>query len=70
LAATKFSSPVKAYEVVEQARGRSLADTLRGESESLAAGNELSLDAQREINRIQLALLRETNRDAREALLD
>ena len=70
LAATKFSSPVKAYEVIEQARGRSLADTLRGESESLAAGNELSLDAQREINRIQLALLGETNRDARQALLD
>jgi len=70
LAATKFSSPAKAYHVIEQARGRSLADTLRGESESLAAGNETSLDAQREINRIQLALLHETNRDGRQSLLD
>ena len=70
LAAAKFSDPAKAYQVIEQARGRSLADTLRGESESLAAGNETSLDAQREINRIQLALLHETNRDARQLLLD
>jgi CHAT domain-containing protein len=70
LAANKFSSPAKAYQVIEQARGRSLADTLRGESESLTAGDETSLNAQREINRIQLALLRETNRDARQLLLD
>jgi hypothetical protein len=70
LAATKYSSPARAYHVIEQARGRSLADTLRGESESLAAGNETSLDAQREINRIQLALLHETNREARQSLLD
>jgi hypothetical protein len=70
LAATKFSSPARAYQVIEQARGRSLADTLRGESEGLAAGNETSLDAQREINRIQLALLHETNREARQSLLD
>src|SRR5262249_38143116 len=66
----KLSSPAKAYQVIEQARGRSLADTLRGESESLAAGNEASLDAQREINRIQLALMRETDRDGRQTLLD
>ncbi len=70
LAATKLSSPAKAYQVIEQARGRSLVDTLRGESESLAAGNETSLDAQREINRIQLALLHETKRDGRQTLLD
>ena len=70
LAATKFFSLAKAYHVIEQARGRSLADTLRGESESLAAGSETSLDAQREINRIQLALLHETNREARQTLLD
>jgi len=70
LAATKFSTPGKAYQVIEQARGRSLADTLRGELESLSAGNETSLDAQREINRIQLALLHETNREGRQSLLD
>jgi CHAT domain-containing protein len=70
LVTNKFSSAAKAYQVIEQARGRSLADTLRGESESLAAGDETSLNAQREINRIQLALVRETNRDARQLLLD
>jgi CHAT domain-containing protein len=70
LAATKFASPAKAYDVIEQARGRSLADTLRGESENLVAGNEASLDAQKEISRIQLALLRETSREERQSLLD
>jgi CHAT domain-containing protein len=70
LVATRFSNVSKAYEIVEQARGRALADTLRGESESLAAGNRTSLDAQQEINRIQLALLHETKRDGRQALLD
>src|SRR5262249_42869993 len=70
LAATKFSSPIKAYEVIEQARGRSLADTLRGESEILASGNKGNLGAEKEINRIQLALLTERSRDGRQALLD
>jgi CHAT domain-containing protein/tetratricopeptide (TPR) repeat protein len=70
LVATKFSEPAKAFQIIEQARGRALADTLRGESESLASGTEASADAQREINRIQLALLHETTRDGRQALLD
>jgi CHAT domain-containing protein len=70
LTATKFFSPARAYEVIEQARGRSLADTLRGQSESLSGASEMSLDAQREINRIQLALLGQTNRDGRQSLLD
>jgi CHAT domain-containing protein len=70
LAATKFSDPYRAYEIIEQARGRSLADTLRGESETLSSSDEISLEAQKEINRIQLALLHNTSRDERESLLD
>jgi len=39
LAATKFSDPNRSYEIIEQARGRSLADTLRGESETLSSSD-------------------------------
>ena len=70
LAATKFSDPDRAYQIIEQARGRSLADTLRGESETLSSSDEISLEAQKEINRIQLALLHSTSRDERESLLN
>jgi CHAT domain-containing protein len=70
LAATKFSDPDRAYQIIEQARGRSLADTLRGESETLSSSDEISLEAQKEINRIQLALLHNKSRDERESLLD
>ncbi len=67
LAATKFSDPEKAYEIIEQARGRSLADTLRGDSETRSSTD---VEAQKKINGIQLALLHETNRSKRESLLD
>lgn len=70
LAATKFTDPRKAYEIVEEARGRSLADTLRGESETLSSSDEITVEAKREINRIQLALLHEPNRGGRQSLLD
>jgi CHAT domain-containing protein len=71
LAATKFADPEKAYQIIEEARGRSLADTLRGESESLSASpDEVSIDARKEINRIQIALTHETTRETRQALLD
>ncbi|MBI4473397.1 MAG: CHAT domain-containing protein [Acidobacteria bacterium] len=70
LAATKFSDPGKAYEIIEQARGRALADTLRGKSESLSSSDEISVRAQKDINRIQLALLHETSRHGRQSLLD
>jgi tetratricopeptide (TPR) repeat protein len=71
LAATKFTSPAKAYEIIEEARGRAIADTLRGESESLSASSdEISQDAQQEINRLQAALLHETTPQRRRSLLD
>jgi len=70
LAATRFSNPTKAYEVIEEARGRSLADALRGESEIFSAADEITVEAQKNINRIQLALLHEMNRDRRQLLLD
>jgi hypothetical protein len=71
LAATKFSDVSKAYEIIETVRGRALADTLRGKSESLSASpDKISVEAQQEINRIQVALMRQTNRDERQSLLD
>jgi CHAT domain-containing protein len=72
LAATKFADVKKAYEIIETARGRTLADTLRGgEAESLSSSSDqVSLEAQHEINRIQLALMHETNRTERQSLLD
>ena len=70
LAATYLSNPGKAYEVIEEARGRSLADALRGESETMSSADEITVEAQKNINRIQLALLHETARDRRQSLLD
>lgn len=70
LAATKFSDPGKAYNIIERARSRSLADTLRGETESISSGDQITVDAQKRISSIQLALLHETNRQRRQSLLD
>jgi len=70
LAATRFFNPGKAYEVIEEARGRTLADTLRGDSETLSSSDEISVEAQNEINRIQIALIHEANREERQSLLD
>ena len=70
LAATELSNPNKAYEIIEEARGRSIADTLRGESESLSSSDEITLEAQKEINRIQIALMHEANPEGRQSLLD
>ena len=71
LAATKFGDINKAFEIIEEARGRTVADTLRGESESLSlSSDEISIEAKQEITRIQLALMHETNPTTRESLLD
>jgi CHAT domain-containing protein len=70
LLATKFSNPVRAYSVIEEARGRGLADALRGDRETLTASDEGTVDAEKEINQVQLALLHETNPDRRQTLLD
>src|SRR4029453_16841435 len=70
LVARKLSKPARAYEIIERARGRALADTLRGESETLANVDDLTVESQTEINRIQLALVHETDRSRRQELLD
>src|SRR5262249_50953619 len=71
LAANNLSDARKAFEIIEEARGRAIADTLRGDSESLSLSSDvLSIEANQEITRIQLALMHETNPTARESLLD
>src|SRR5262249_34232170 len=71
LAATKFGDINKAFEIIEEARGRTVADTLLGESESLlSSSDEISIEASQEITRIQLALMHETSPTTRESLLD
>lgn len=70
LVARKLSNPARAYEIIERARGRALADTLRGESETLTNVDGLTVESQAEINRIQLALVHETDRSRRQELLD
>src|SRR5205814_1592974 len=52
-------------------RCRALADTLRGESESLAsASDEISIEANQEITRIQRALMHESDPAMRETMLE
>jgi CHAT domain-containing protein len=70
LAVTKLRDPVKAYRIIEEARGRSLADTLRGEYETLTASDDITAKSQQEISRIQTQLLHVTDRAGRQNLLD
>ncbi len=70
LAATKLRNINKAYEVLETARGRSIADALRSEPGRPVRTDPITEAARKEVNRIQLALLHETNRNQRANLLE
>lgn len=70
LAATQFPDVARAFNIIEKARGRSLADTLRGNSESMSSADEVTIQAQKDINSIQLAILHETDEEARQSLFD
>ena len=69
LVVTKFGDTRKAYEIIEEARGRALADALRGDSESLSTATQTAV-AKKAIDQVQLALLRESNPGRRGVLLD
>jgi CHAT domain-containing protein len=68
--AVRSRDTAKAYEILERARGRSLADSLRDERRIEPLRDPVTLTAQKDINRIQLALLHETDRASRQHLLD
>ncbi len=70
VAATKLRDIKKAYEVLETARGRSIADALRSGPVHSLRTDQITEAAQKEVTRIQLALLHDTNRSQRETLLE
>jgi len=70
LAATQLRNTRKAYEVLEAARGRTIANTLRDQPPKDAPSDPTGATAKKELNQIQLALLRETDPEARSTLLD
>jgi CHAT domain-containing protein len=70
LLGTKMSDPYRAFQVIEEARGRAVADALRGQSESLSEADGTTIGARREISRTQLELLHETDPKRRRGLLD
>jgi CHAT domain-containing protein len=70
LAATKLSNPEKAYEIIERARGRALADSIRAGTQTIVTSDSLSVEAQKKINGIQIALLHELDGANRQSLLD
>lgn len=70
MAAAKLHDVTKAYKILETARGRSRVGALRQEPLNTAKADSTTQAAQKEINQIQLALLRETNRNERRKLLD
>ena len=70
LVATKLLDSRRAFEIIENARGRELSDNLRGDSKSLASADERTIGAVRDINRIQIALLHATSPTERSVLLD
>jgi CHAT domain-containing protein len=70
LAATKLRNVDEAYEIPEKARGRSIADALRSEPVRPVRTDPITDAARKEINRTQLALLHEANRNERANLLE
>ena len=70
LAATKLKNTNEAYEVLETARGRTIADALRSEPVRPAPTDPITDDARKEVNRVQLALLHEANSSQRANLLE
>ena len=70
LAATKLGDLAKAYQILETARGRAIADTLRSGHVNLAPTDSLMRAAAREVSQVQLALLQEPSAQKRGELLD
>jgi len=60
----------KAYQILESARGRSVADVLRTTPPKDVGLSSIAKAAQKEVNRIQIALLHTQTRPQRKRLLD
>lgn len=69
LAALKLHNASQAFEIIESARGRSIADQLRSGARIEQPENRITEGAQQELNRLQIQLLHETSPSKRVALL-
>lgn len=69
LAALTLKNTSRAFEILESARGRSIADHLRGGAQIKSPENQATTGAQRELNRLQIQLLHETSSSKRRELL-
>ena len=70
LVADRLNDPVKAYDVVERARGRAVADVLRTLPEDAAQDGVAASDSARAIARLQVRLMRAQAPAERRQLLD
>ncbi|MDE3179486.1 MAG: CHAT domain-containing protein, partial [Acidobacteriota bacterium] len=69
LAALTLKNISRAFEILESARGRAIADQLQSGTHITFPTNHGTEDAQRELNRLQIQLLHETSPSKRSALL-
>jgi hypothetical protein len=60
----------EAFQILETARGRSIADSLEGHHELPIANDPMTAAAVKEVNRLQSVLLHATTREERTSLLD
>ena len=60
----------EAFQILETARGRSIADSLEGHHELPIANDPMTATAVKEVNRLQSVLLHATTREERTSLLD
>lgn len=70
LIAERLGDPVKAYDVIERARGRAAADVLRAPPDENPRVPEGAVDRAREISRLQVRLMRSRAASERKELLD
>jgi CHAT domain-containing protein len=69
LVALKLKNAFQAFEIIESARGRSIADQLRSGERIVSPENRITEGAEKELNELQIKLLHETSPVKRRALL-
>lgn len=70
LVAERLNDPVKAYDIIERARGRAAADVLRALPADNPGDSQIVADQARAISRLQLRLMRAQAPSERRQLLD
>lgn len=70
LAAQHLSNPVRAYEIIERARGRAASDVLRALPAESSSDDRIAAAHSRTISQLQVRLMRARGASERQALLD